>query len=51
MLGGSVAFPPETATTTEAESTDEPLANLRDATSLDLEEFAAGVIQNCLGRL
>lgn len=41
--GGYVAFNPETGTTTEGESIEEALANLREATSLYLEEFPAGV--------
>ncbi len=40
--GGYVAFNPETGTTTEGESIEEALANLREATSLYLEEFPAG---------
>ncbi len=39
--GGYGAFNPETGTTTEGESIEEALANLREATSLDLEEFPA----------
>jgi predicted RNase H-like HicB family nuclease len=34
-----VAFNPETGTTTEGESIEEALANLREATTLYLEEF------------
>ena len=41
--GGYVAFNPETGTTTEGESIEEAIANLREATSLYLEEFPAGV--------
>ncbi len=37
--GGFVAFNPETGTTTEGETRDEALANLREATALYLEEF------------
>jgi predicted RNase H-like HicB family nuclease len=37
--GGFVAFNPETGTTTQGESVEEALANLRDATELYLEEF------------
>ena len=39
--GGYVAFNPETGTTTEGESIEETLANLREATTLFLEEFPA----------
>jgi predicted RNase H-like HicB family nuclease len=42
--GGYVAFNPETDTTTEGESIEEALSNLREATTLCLEEFPA-VIQ------
>ena len=41
--GGYVAFNPETGTTTEGNSIEEALANLREATSLYLEEFPAAV--------
>ena len=41
--GGDVAFNPETGTTTEGESIEEALANLREATTLYLEEFPAAV--------
>lgn len=37
--GGFVAFNPETGTTTQGESSDEALANLREATGLYMEEF------------
>ncbi len=37
--GGYVAFNPETGTASQGESIDEALANLREATSLYLEEF------------
>ena len=40
--GGYVAYNPETGTTSEGESIDEALANLKEATSLYLEEFSAG---------
>lgn len=39
--GGYIAFNPETGTTTEGESIEEALANLRKATTLYLEEFPA----------
>ena len=41
--GGYVAFNPETGTTTEGESIEEALANLREATTLYLEEFPAAI--------
>ncbi|HVU34467.1 MAG TPA: type II toxin-antitoxin system HicB family antitoxin [Opitutaceae bacterium] len=37
--GGFVAFNPETGTTSQGESVDEAVANLREATELYLEEF------------
>ncbi len=37
--GGFVALNPETGTTTQGESVEEALANLRAATALYLEEF------------
>ncbi len=37
--GGFVALNPETGTTTQGESVEEALANLREATELFLEEF------------
>jgi predicted RNase H-like HicB family nuclease len=37
--GGFTAFNPETGTTTQGESVEEALANLREATELYLEEF------------
>lgn len=36
-------YNPETGTTSEGESIDEALANLKEATSLHLEEFPTGV--------
>ena len=51
VLDGPVAFNPETGTMTEGKSIDEALANLSVATSLDLEEFPAGDVQDFLGRL
>ena len=36
--GGFVAFNPETGTTTQGETIEEALANLREATELYLEE-------------
>jgi len=37
--GGYIAFNPETGTTTQGETVDEALFNLREATALYLEEF------------
>jgi len=37
--GGYVALNPETGTTTQGETVEEALANLREATELFLEEF------------
>lgn len=37
--GGFVAYNPETGTTTQGETIEESLANLREATELYLEEF------------
>ena len=37
--GGFTAFNPETGTTSEGESIEEAIANLREATELYLEEF------------
>lgn len=37
--GGFVALNPETGTTTQGETIEEALANLREATELFLEEF------------
>ena len=37
--GGFVAFNPETGTTTEGETVEQALANLREAVELFLEEF------------
>ncbi len=37
--GGFTAFNPETGTTTQGESVEEALVNLREATELYLEEF------------
>lgn len=39
--GGFTAMNPETGTTTQGETLDEALANLREATELYLEEFPA----------
>lgn len=40
--GGYVATSPETGTTTQGESIEEAIANLREATALYLEEFPIG---------
>lgn len=37
--GGFVAYNPETGTTTQGDSIDDALANLREAVELYLEEF------------
>ena len=37
--GGYVALNPETGTTTQGETVDEEIANLKEATSLYFEEF------------
>ena len=37
--GGYVAFNPETGTTTQGETVEEAVANLREAVELYLEEF------------
>lgn len=37
--GGYVVFNPETGTTTQGETIDEALDNMKEATSLYLEEF------------
>ena len=39
LEGGFVALNPETGTTTQGETIEEALVNLRDATQLYLEEF------------
>lgn len=41
--GGFVALNPETGTTTQGESVEEALDNLREATALYLEEFPLSV--------
>ena len=38
--GGYVAFNPDTGTTTQGETLEEAMGNLREATELYLEEFA-----------
>lgn len=37
--GGYVALNPETGTTTQGESVEEAISNLKDATAIYLEEF------------
>ena len=46
--GGFVAFNPETGTTTQGETVEEALANLREATELYLEEFPLSTIGRSL---
>ena len=41
--GGFTVMNPETGTTTEGESVEEALANLREATELYLEEFPLSI--------
>jgi predicted RNase H-like HicB family nuclease len=41
--GGFVALNPETGTTTQGETIEEAVANLREATALYLEEFPMGL--------
>ena len=43
--GGYVALNPETGTTTQGETLEEALANLREATSLYVAEFPLGGFQ------
>ena len=46
--GGYTAFNPETGTTTEGESVEEALANLREATELYVETFPLAVVAHPL---
>ncbi len=46
--GGFVALNPETGTTTQGETVEEALANLREATQLFLEEFPHKVTSRAL---
>ena len=39
--GGFIAYNPETGTTTQGNSVEEAVSNLKEATSLFLEEFPA----------
>lgn len=41
--GGYVAYNPETGTTTQGETVEEALGNLREATELYLEEFPLSI--------
>ena len=41
--GGYVAYNPETGTTTQGDTVEEALANLREATELYLEEFPLNI--------
>ena len=41
--GGYVALNPETGTTTQGETVEEALANLKEATELYLEEFPLSI--------
>ena len=42
--GGFVAFNPETGTTTQGETIEEAVANLRDATALYVAEFPLSAV-------
>ena len=46
--GGFVALNPETGTTTQGETVEEALANLREATALFLEEFPVQIVGRSL---
>jgi predicted RNase H-like HicB family nuclease len=46
--GGFVALNPETGTTTQGETVEEALANLREATELYLEEFPLSKVGTAL---
>ena len=46
--GGFIALNPETGTTTQGETVDEALSNLREATELYLEEFPMEVVGKSL---
>lgn len=46
--GGFVALNPETGTTTQGETVEEALGNLREATSLFLEEFPLAKVGGAL---
>ncbi|MEY4531537.1 MAG: hypothetical protein RLZZ156_2258 [Deinococcota bacterium] len=47
--GGFIAFNPETGTTTEGETVQEAIDNLKEATTLYLEEFRMVIMANSLG--
>jgi predicted RNase H-like HicB family nuclease len=44
--GGFIALNPETGTTTQGESVEEAISNLKEATSLYLEEFPLQVVKH-----
>ncbi len=44
--GGFIAFNPETGTTTEGETVQEAIENLKEATTLYLEEFPMVIMAN-----
>ncbi len=46
--GGFVALNPETGTTTQGETAEEALANLREATTLYLSEFPLSITRHPL---
>jgi predicted RNase H-like HicB family nuclease len=46
--GGFVALNPETGTTTQGETVEETLFNLREATELFLEEFPVNIVGRSL---
>jgi predicted RNase H-like HicB family nuclease len=46
--GGFVALNPETGTTTQGETVEEALFNLREATELFLEESTVDIVGRCL---
>jgi len=48
LEGGFIALNPETGTTTQGETVEEALANLREATELYLEEFPLKVTGRAL---
>ena len=47
--GGFIAFNRETGTTTEGETVQEAIDNLKEATTLYLEEFPMMIMANSLG--
>jgi len=46
--GGFVVMNPETGTTTQGETIEEAIANLKDATALYLEEFSQSSVGHSL---